>query len=76
MSEELNWSFGKDKIAVASFVLGIISFFLWELSIFPLSATVLGVAGIVRTRKGQDGLWMAIVGAALGVLFLFVRLNH
>ncbi|MFA5061953.1 MAG: DUF4190 domain-containing protein [Patescibacteria group bacterium] len=76
MTNQTDQTIKNDKIAVASFVLGIISIFLWELSIFPLLALILGIVGIVRTNKSGAGMWMAITGTVLGILFLIVRLNH
>ncbi len=65
----------KDKSAVASQVLGILSVFLWEFSIFPILAIVFGIIGIVNTNKNKtDGVGLAITGLVLGIIFLIVRI--
>lgn len=64
----------KNNIAKISFVLGIVSVFLWEFSIFPILAIIFGVIGITKTKEPETGRGMAVVGIILGAVFLFVRI--
>ncbi|PIR57501.1 MAG: hypothetical protein COU72_00600 [Parcubacteria group bacterium CG10_big_fil_rev_8_21_14_0_10_41_35] len=61
----------KDKMAVLSFWLGVISiFFGVSIGMIPLVAIILGAVGINNTKNEGAGRWMAIVGLILGVIFL------
>jgi hypothetical protein len=71
----------KDDLSVASFVLGIVSIFLWEFSIIPLLAVVFGVIGLKHYRDDEGDLdvgskWMPIAGCILGILYLLVRIAN
>lgn len=63
-----------NKLAIISFCLGIASYFLWELSIIPILAIILGVIAVVIILKNKEkGLWYGIIGIALGILGLLFR---
>ncbi|MFV0275529.1 MAG: DUF4190 domain-containing protein [Bacilli bacterium] len=58
-------------ICVISFIIGLLSIFLGFTFIVPIIALVLGLIGITTLNKEkQKGMWMAIVGLILGILFL------
>jgi cyclophilin family peptidyl-prolyl cis-trans isomerase/phage shock protein PspC (stress-responsive transcriptional regulator) len=61
-----------DRIATIGLCLGIASIFLWEFSIIPILAIILGVVSLIR-RKTK---WKAIVGIVLGLIFFAVRINQ
>lgn len=65
----------KHMVATFSLVLGILSIFLWEFSIFPIPALILGVIGITKAEE-EDGKGFSIAGVVLGAVFLLVRLSH
>lgn len=66
----------KNNIAKSSFILGIVSVFFWEFSIFPILAIILGIIGFTKTKEPDTGRWMAITGTILGVVFLIVRISQ
>lgn len=67
----------KDIFAVTGSILGTLSIFLWEFSIFPLLAIVFGILGIFRTTKGhREGLSLAVWGLVLGSIFLILSVYH
>ncbi len=66
----------KNNIAKISFILGIVSVFLWEFSIFPILTIILGIIGVTKTKEPETGRWMAVVGIILGTIYLIVRINH
>lgn len=51
-----------------SFLLGIVSIFLWKLSIFPILAIAFGWESL--RKEGRN--WKAWAGISLGILFLIV----
>ena len=65
----------KVKANLSSFLslcLGIVSVFLWEISIIPILAIVLGIIGLIRDKKKL----VAGIGLALGIIFIIVRFTH
>ena len=60
-----------NRIATIGLCLGVASIFLFEFSIFPILAVVLGI--IALTRKQTK--WKAITGITLGIIFLLVRIS-
>lgn len=62
----------KEWASVASLSMGIVSIFLWEFSIIPVLAIILGVVGLVRDEKK----WKAGIGLALGIIFIIVRISQ
>lgn len=63
----------KDIYAKWSFGLGLASIVFSWIGVIPLTALILGIIGIIKTKEPDTGRWMAIAGLILGVLFLLVN---
>ena len=70
----------KNKLAIASFWLGLASIFLWEFSLLPILAIIFGIIALFQIKKSMgDKIYVtgnsdAWIGTGLGVIFLIVRL--
>lgn len=63
----------RDWTPTASIYFGIASVFLWEFSIIPILAVVFGVIAIIG---GTQNKWKTLIGIALGIIFLVLRISH
>lgn len=63
----------KDKVAIISFVLGILSIPFAFVGVVPIAAIIFGVWGINRTKSNGTGRWMAVTGLVLGAVFLLAN---
>ena len=66
----------KEWSASLSLILGLISIFFWEFSIFPLLALIFGIIGITKTNKVGTGRGFAITGTILGAIFLLLKIGN
>jgi amino acid transporter len=74
MSNELK--VGKDVVSLWSFILGLASVVFAFIGVIPITAFVLGVIGLNRTKdKPEKGRWMAITGLILGIAFTLVYMS-
>lgn len=56
---------------VASFILGIISVFAYQIYILPILTIIFGIIGIANYREEYEkNKWMGVTGLILGILFL------
>lgn len=64
------------RLDLISLILGITSVFLWDLfSIIPVVAAIFGFCSIVKyTKNRQQKLWQAVIGTALGIIYVIVAI--
>ena len=64
-----------NKLSAWSFWLSIIGLFLYQFSIIPILAVILGIAATIQINKDKTkGLGMSIWAIALGLLGLMFRI--
>lgn len=64
-------------MAIAGFVLGIVSIFLYFIGILPILAIVFSSIGMATFKpESQKNKWMAGVGLALGIIYSLMMVNY
>ncbi|MCB9805810.1 DUF4190 domain-containing protein [Candidatus Nomurabacteria bacterium] len=66
-----------DVLSLVSFILGLLSIFLFEIGAIPVFAIVFGICGISRTTdEDKKGRWMAVTGLILGILYTIAQIYN
>jgi hypothetical protein len=72
--ESSNLSKENNGIILTGFIIGLISIFLHEIGIIPISGIIISIIGLVTFKEEKHkGLWMGIVGLILNILYLLAN---
>jgi len=64
-------------LGVASFVVGIVSMFVFQLILVPIAALVLGIVALSNfDSETQKGKWMAVTGVVLGSIYTLTAIVY
>lgn len=63
-------------IMLTGFIFGLVSIFLHEIGIIPITGIIISIIGLVTYKEEKHkGLWMGIVGLVLNILYFLVNAN-
>jgi hypothetical protein len=72
--ESSNLAKKNNGIMLTGFIIGLISIFLHEIGIIPLSGIIISIIGLVTFKEAKHkGLWMGIVGLILNILYFLAN---
>lgn len=66
----------KNKLGSISLILGLLSVFLWDFSIIPLTAIILGGISLTQSQQTKTTKNNALWGLGLGLIFLIIKIYH
>lgn len=77
--EKLDYAHKKpkaNKLAIAGFILGILSIFFAWIGIVPIAGIVVSIIALIKfDPKTDDYKWMAIAGLVLSLIYFIIYLN-
>lgn len=60
----------RSSLGLASFIVGLISIFTFQIIVVPILAVIFGAVALSRFDPAtQKGKWMAVMGLILGILY-------